>query len=136
MSDQRGGYRRPNNPAAVSGPGKFSQRTDGGPGETMKQAQRYISGMPYGEAGEINALANSAPMSRGVMPEDVKAISFDAPTAFPDQPIGSRPFEAPATPAAMQTEPDAVAEYLRETYRQFPSPFLKILIDKLNEQGR
>lgn len=31
MTDGRGGYRRPTNPAPASGPGALSQRTDGGP---------------------------------------------------------------------------------------------------------
>lgn len=31
MTEGRGGYRRPTNPAPVSGPGELSQRTDGGP---------------------------------------------------------------------------------------------------------
>lgn len=135
MADERGGYRRPNNPAPVSGPGKLSQRTDGGPGETMKQAQRYISGMPYGEAGELNSIAGAAPLSAGISPEQLSAASFDAPTAFPEIPIGSREAEEPMEVAEAET-PDAVAAFLRETYRQFPSPYLKILIDKLNQQGR
>jgi hypothetical protein len=29
MADRRGGYQKPRDPAAVSGPGKFSRRTDG-----------------------------------------------------------------------------------------------------------
>jgi hypothetical protein len=33
----RGGYRQPNNPAPVSGPGALSQRTDGGAIDGMQQ---------------------------------------------------------------------------------------------------
>ena len=32
----RGGYQEPSNPAPVSGPGKFSKRTDGGPGQKIQ----------------------------------------------------------------------------------------------------
>jgi hypothetical protein len=143
MADQRGGYRRPNNPAQVSGPGALSQRTDGKPGETMKQAQRYISGMPYGEAGELNAVAGSAPLAAGIRPEDVQRVSFDAPTMEPDFTIGSRPLEPtqanPIEPA-IQAEPksvgDPVAEYLRAAYIAFPSPALKAAIEKLAREGR
>lgn len=40
----RGGYRKPMNPAPVSGPGSLSQRTDGGPGDA-----KYVSGLGWGE---------------------------------------------------------------------------------------
>jgi hypothetical protein len=42
---EQGGYRKPNNPAPVSGPGSLSQRTDGGPA----QGATYIPGLPYGQ---------------------------------------------------------------------------------------
>lgn len=51
----RGGYQRPNSPAAVSGPGAASQRTDGGP--TLE-----YSGLGYGENKAVNDQAASAPM--------------------------------------------------------------------------
>lgn len=41
-NDQRGGPRQPSNPAAVSGPGRLSQRTDG-------QPLRAPTGGDYGE---------------------------------------------------------------------------------------
>src|SRR6056300_72417 len=58
MAEQRGGMRRPQNPAPVSGPGRLSQRTDGGP----QQVQAEMSGMPYGENQEFEAIQASAPM--------------------------------------------------------------------------
>jgi len=39
----RGGYRQPNNPAPVSGPGALSQRTDGGATEGMTACWCRIS---------------------------------------------------------------------------------------------
>lgn len=56
----KGGYQRPTSPAPVSGPGALAQRTDGGPAH--KQAQRYISGLPYGEGQEMMNTQSSAPM--------------------------------------------------------------------------
>lgn len=56
----RGGYQRPSNPAAVSGPGKFSQRTDGGPGAGTYE----YSGLPYGDNQAVNSVADGAPMGR------------------------------------------------------------------------
>jgi len=55
-----GGYKRPSNPAPVSGPGALSQRTDGGPGST--QSAKYISGLPYGEGQQMMDLQSSSPM--------------------------------------------------------------------------
>ena len=54
---EQGGYRRPENPAPVSGPGALSKRTDGA------QPARYMSGGPYGEGQELMELQTSAPMS-------------------------------------------------------------------------
>lgn len=52
----RGGYQRPNNPAAVSGPGSLSQRTDGGPSPDFQ-------GLPYGENAAVNDQAAAAPVA-------------------------------------------------------------------------
>jgi hypothetical protein len=101
---EQGGYRKPTMPAAISGPGKFSQRTDGGPGETIKQAQRYVTGLEQGEGKAFNEeVVNAAPMSAaggpmsggapapsagGGLPFNFpQAIPLDAPTQRPDEPI-------------------------------------------------
>lgn len=44
----RGGYRKPMNPAPVSGPGSLSQRTDGGPAKA-----EYVSDLPWGQGQEF-----------------------------------------------------------------------------------
>lgn len=60
----QGGYQKPATPAAVSGPGAFSQRTDGGPGTTPKQAQRYVGGGEYGTNKKFNEeVVSQAPMA-------------------------------------------------------------------------
>jgi hypothetical protein len=84
----KGGYQKPNNPATFSGPGKFSQRTDGGPGD-MRQPQRDIPSAGYGEGVETAAIQAGAPLSAtggagGMQPQ---AIPFSAPTQRPDEPI-------------------------------------------------
>lgn len=97
----KGGYQRPEKPATVSGPGKYSQRTDGGPSVAdAKQAAQYISGMPYGEGQEINNIAQSAPMAAApaaptASPLDAMAAMqtpstvtpFSAPTERPNEPV-------------------------------------------------
>ena len=91
-----GGYRKPSKPAAVSGPGKFSARTDGKPGE---QPVRAMTGGPYGEGQEMNELQSSAPMSdtQGVPPSGGAppilagsgVVPMGEPTERPDEPITS-----------------------------------------------
>ncbi|HEY7821626.1 MAG TPA: hypothetical protein VIG24_02270, partial [Acidimicrobiia bacterium] len=57
MARRRGGYRQPSSPAAVSGPGSLSARTDGGPGDS-----RMGQGLPYGQNQQVNQLQGAAPM--------------------------------------------------------------------------
>jgi hypothetical protein len=60
---EQGGYRAPSNPAAVSGPGALSQRTDGGP----TQGAKYMSGLPYGQGQENYSNQVAAPMAGNTM---------------------------------------------------------------------
>lgn len=62
----RGGYRKPNNPAPVSGPGKLSRRTDGGPGS--KQAMQEIRTGKYGESKKLMEQQQGAPMAGNPTP--------------------------------------------------------------------
>lgn len=110
MAEQQGGYRRPSNPAPVSGPGALSQRTDG------RQGARYMSGGEYGEGQEMMDLQTSAPMSeapaqprprRGqgagqVMEEGPRPTPLFAPTERPDEPITAG---APFGPGPGPAEP-------------------------------
>jgi hypothetical protein len=95
MAEGRGGYRRPANPAPVSGPGQLSRRTDGGPQQTTQP----MTGMGYGENQEFNALQGGAPLAatpsvsntraRRTSPAEqgVAATPLFSPTGFPDEPI-------------------------------------------------
>lgn len=85
MADNRGGYRKPENPAPVSGPGALSQRTDGGP----TQGAKYMSGMPYGEntydQQTAAPMAAAAPMPAApVLPP---MLSLNDETQRPDEPL-------------------------------------------------
>lgn len=73
MANGHGGYRRPANPAAVSGPGKLSRRTDG------KQPQMPVTGQPYGQNQELQGIQNAAPLAQAAGP---------APGAGPAGPAG------------------------------------------------
>ena len=88
----RGGYQQPSKPAPVSGPGALSRRTDGGPGQPV----RNPGGMAYGENSEFVAQQQAAPMAgRSVTAPSggladlisVPTTPLSAPTGFPDEPI-------------------------------------------------
>lgn len=96
-----GGYQKPKNPAPYSGPGKFSRRTDGGPGDT-RQAAQDMGSQSYGDGVDMAALQTSAPLSatgsmNGVEPGAAASpqtalppiIPLDAPTQRTDEPITS-----------------------------------------------
>lgn len=82
---QQGGYRKPNNPAPVSGPGSLSQRTDGGP----TQPATYIPGLPYGQGQETYSNQVAAPMAGNPVPQMEMPTPLMAPTARPNEPITS-----------------------------------------------
>src|SRR5690242_16389819 len=72
MADGRGGYRKPTNPAPVSGPGQHSQRTDGAqpnmqlPNAAYGEQQAYQqiqSGAPMAQQGPISAPAQGNPLA-------------------------------------------------------------------------
>lgn len=85
----RGGYRKPANPAPVSGPGKLSRRTDGA------QPKMNMTGGKYGEATQLNELQSGAPMAQAPSGAEMQANApsmpaitplFD-PTQRPEEPI-------------------------------------------------
>jgi len=100
----KGGYQRPTSPAAVSGPGSLSQRTDGGPAH--KQAAKYISGLPYGQGQEMMNTQSSAPMeastptpnpvpmsqtgnSSNTVTQSMPVVPLNAPDQNPNEPVTS-----------------------------------------------
>jgi hypothetical protein len=97
---QRGGYRKPNNPAPVSGPGSLSQRTDGGP----TQPATYIPGLQYGQGQETYNNQVAAPMAGNPFPEMEMPTPLTAPTSRPNEPItaGINRGEGPGTEAMGQ----------------------------------
>lgn len=97
----RGGYREPENPAPVSGPGRLSQRTDGGPADS--QPVRRLPNAGYGESKSFQDQQRGADVAQSEpMPPDTSSIvPLSAPSGHPDQPImaGAVQPGAPAEPA-------------------------------------
>jgi hypothetical protein len=74
---QHGGYRRPSRPAAVSGPGALSQRTDGA------QPRMDLPDARYGEQARFQEVQAGAGMAQaGPAP-----VPLDAPTTRPEEPV-------------------------------------------------
>lgn len=82
MPNGHGGNRTPNDPAAVSGPGALSQRTDGG----ASQAPQVAPGNGYGERKAMLDIQGGAPMQGGGLTRDMLP-PLDAPSARPGEPV-------------------------------------------------
>lgn len=114
MAEGRGGYRRPSNPAPVSGPGALSQRTDG-------QPARWIAADQYGEGQEMMDVQKSAPMSQ-TKPQPMRVprppmsatasqaasdiVPLFAPTQRPNEPVtAGAPFGPGPGPSLQPVSP-------------------------------
>lgn len=88
MADGHGGYRKPTNPAPVSGPGKYSRRTDGQP--TMD-----IPDAGYGEQSNFRSIQSGAKMAnQPQVPQSSQGsgqaspiVGLGAPSQMPDVPV-------------------------------------------------
>lgn len=92
---QHGGYRKPANPAPVSGPGKYARRTDGGPAQVMSAA----SGQPYGDkkaeldAQRVAPMGGKQPLPQSAAPEQALAAQLPAFNGLPLNAPSQRPGE-------------------------------------------
>lgn len=122
MSDGHGGYRKPANPAAVSGPGKLSQRTDGGPSQPLRVAndQEYGDRKATLDQERGAAMYQQAVPKAGAVqvpqppqgPTGPQGPAFGAPTAQPGVPVTSGVAVGPGPgPEALSFQsPQAVAQ--------------------------
>lgn len=86
-----GGYQPPSRPAAVSGPGRMSGRTDGGPGQPLRQ----LGNAAYGEqkafqqaqAGARMAGQSGPAAAQAARPQMPPITGLGAPTERPDEPV-------------------------------------------------
>lgn len=114
---ERGGYRRPSNPAPVSGPGALSQRTDGSP---ATQPQMVAPGGEYGSRKEMLDLQSGAPMAGGGATPPPSAIPFDAPSQNPGEPVTAGAALGPGIgpeAAGIKSDEVATAEQMRPYLR-------------------
>lgn len=117
---EHGGYRKPTNPAPVSGPGKYSRRTDG-------QPSMQLSNAAYGEQQQFQDIQSGAKISNsGVNPTPgpqgsgpaSPIVGMGAPSQQPDVPVtaGAAMGPGPGLEALGQVVPPdrQDAEYLRK----------------------
>jgi hypothetical protein len=90
MANNHGGYRKPSNPAAFSGQGKYSKRTDGGPADMLKKqpVRPMAADGVYGARKASQDAQAAAPMSAGVStPKLPPVTSLFNETTRPDEPV-------------------------------------------------
>lgn len=120
MANGHGGDRTPRKPAAVSGPGALSGRTDG-------QAQRVASGGEYGSRKEMEAIQSGAPMaeaSGAPTPAPPPPTPLGAPTTRPDEPVTAGADVGPgmgAMEAGIMSDDAGTIEQLRPLLRSMES---------------
>jgi len=140
---RRGGYQRPSKPAAVSGPGALSARTDG------RVPTPPVTGLPYGQNQALQAQQSAAPLSAPA-PGGGGAGSAPAPTTSPAGPprMGPAgafsPTQRPGEPltagvdwgagpgAPPKALPDDAYMAARALYAVSPTPELERLIARLS----
>ena len=148
-----GGYRKPTKPAATSGPGKFSKRTDGQAVQTPGLAGTDLQ---YGDVQRLEAAQKIAPLPAGVdrpplnpqrRPEgapmqrgDLPSYLFETPTALPNTPdtsgLSTGPGGGPDTlgvGAPVEDERETVMDWIYRTYGNADAE--QWLIDFRNERA-
>lgn len=143
-----GGKRVPRNPAPVSGPGRMSRRTDGGPQQTKAE----MTGMGYGENADFQEIQSGAPMAaaptapsarsrKGASGSPVSATPLFSPTQRPDEPItAGAPFGPGPGPAAPAPTVNArtirsMADTLAQVQRFTNDPTLARVVELLSRRG-
>ena len=118
----QGGYRKPGNPAPVSGPGALSKRTDG----------RIAEGFAYGMNKQINEQAAGAPLAKAapvaarsmnVAPELPPVTPITDPTMNPDESVmaGVNMGAGPGAEALMlPSMNDSQAEFKKSISSYYP----------------
>jgi len=129
-----GGLHSPTNPAAVSGPGALSQRTDGAPQPNMQ-----LPNAKYGEQKDFQSIQGGAPMGQPASPTGATGgadtpqmpTEFGAPTQNPNEPVtAGAAVGAGAGPDALNLPKGDTPQEIRARY----GPILPALIAESQSQ--
>lgn len=125
---QHGGYRKPANPAATSGPGALSRRTDGQPTMELNKAG-------YGKQSQFKADQQGAPLAKAQPPAGSTPPSggppsltpLNAPSQRPDEPVTSGAAVGPGVgPEALGLpDPDKIRNQDAEQLRKYLPVFIE-----------
>ena len=128
----RGGYRQPNKPAAVSGPGALSARTDGGAGSSTQPIRR-IPGQQYGESKALVEQQQAAPLPSVAQPGTTgRGVDVFAPTERPQEPITEGAMLGAGGPPRQAIDEDANM-LLAAMYQIYPSSIISEMINQGSE---
>lgn len=140
MANNHGGKRTPSQPAAFSGQGAQSQRTDGGPSMAQQPIRPMDAGGKYGERKAMNEMQAGAPMAGNPMPTPSmpQITSLFSETTMPDQPVTTgNPIGAGAGPEALNlpnTTP-SITSTLRRLAQTDPTGEAEYALMMLNSRG-
>ena len=135
---KHGGYRTPGSPAAVSGPGAMSQRTDGRPGT---QPVRELPGAAYGEGAEFREIQQGSPLAATAVsgqPQggvDLSGVTgLGAPSAQPDTPVTAGAAAGPGAGVSALGLPQDPTALARADAKQL-APYLPAMIHASQQDG-
>lgn len=133
MADGRGGYRRPNKPASVSGPGAMSRRTDGGPAQPIRELPNaeYGEGKAFRELQQAQSLPSGPQLpSPPVSLPDVPVVPMNAPSSRPNEPVTAGANAGPGPGMDALGLPDQMSQEL--SFLRARLPALEILANMPN----
>lgn len=133
----RGGYRKPNNPAPVSGPGALSRRTDGGPTQPVRPIP---SGGQYGARKDMMELQSGAPMAGNPAPQpNISPItSMFESTQRPEEPVtaGADMGAGPGMESlSMQLQKTSVTQTFNRLAQSDPTGEIEMILRDLRSRG-
>lgn len=126
MANGHGGYRAPTEPAAVSGPGALSARTDGRP------TVQNLDNAKYGENQQFREIQSGAPLGAAPSgptsgaPAEPMPTPLSAPSAMPGQPVTHGADAGPGANSSVLGLPDQSDE-VADLKRRY-GPILGVLI--------
>lgn len=131
-----GGYRQPSKPAAVSGPGAHSARTDGRPKQVNLDNAKYGEEKAFEEIQRGAKLsgptqsspANLAPSAAAAPSPVAPPTPLGAASQFPDQPVTAGANAGPGADASVLGLPSQMSE--AQDLRQRYGPIMQFLIRK------
>lgn len=134
MANGHGGPRTPSKPAAVSGPGALSARTDGRP-----QPVRDLPDAGYGEGAAFREMQQGAPMASAAPPGAAGGgvnplaglTGMGAPTTMPNEPVTAGANAGPGPGSDVLGLPADVAKLDSEHLRRY----LPILIKRAQSES-